>query len=426
MEQTGGGGSDPAPPPLEDWNRDILSTGLELNLETLTGKATIVLAASDSKGASFEVGDLEITSVKEGDQTLQFSTTTEKQLDVGVPSNGSDSTLVIEYSFAGHPNFDGWWPEQGVSFLWPYFCGNLFPCKSTPQDGVKFELAVTGVPDGATAVYPATIPGDAPSYQPAIAVGAYAKLDTLPVTTNGTIVSVWYRTDLPNQEQDAIAGSAHLSQVIDFFEQTYGDYTFGPEVGTVSVDWPGGDYGGMEHHPYWHVDSGTLKDEHVNAHEAAHGWFGDGVRIACWEDFVLSEGTAEYISARALELEGVDVWPEFCEYIDSICTGEGNTVALPDTCNEIDIFNHPIWSLVPYTKGAFFYREVANLITPELLDDALSAFYQDHVGTATNMQTLIDAIKDKAPEHADEIDALATGWLRTEACPASYQTMCAL
>jgi aminopeptidase N len=33
-------------------------------------------------------------------------------------------------------------------------------------------------------------------------------------------------------------------------------------------------------------------------HEAAHGWFGDGVRLRCWEDFVLSEGTASHLDAR--------------------------------------------------------------------------------------------------------------------------------
>src|SRR5262249_4552368 len=52
------------PPPSEDWTRDILSTGLELDLATLSGTATIVLAGSESTGASFEIGDLEIASVQ--------------------------------------------------------------------------------------------------------------------------------------------------------------------------------------------------------------------------------------------------------------------------------------------------------------------------------------------------------------------------
>jgi aminopeptidase N len=50
----------------------------------------------------------------------------------------------------------------------------------------------------------------------------------------------------------------------------------------------------MEHHPYWHV-SGAQRNLLVNAHEAAHGWFGDGVRPRCWEDEVVSEGVADYL-----------------------------------------------------------------------------------------------------------------------------------
>lgn len=57
-------------------------------------------------------------------------------------------------------------------------------------------------------------------------------------------------------------GGAHLRQVFDWLETTYGEYLFGDEVGSVSVAWGPGAYGGMEHHPYWHVASGA---DHVKA-----------------------------------------------------------------------------------------------------------------------------------------------------------------
>ena len=50
-----------------------------------------------------------------------------------------------------------------------------------------------------------------------------------------------------------------------------------------------------------------MNDEVTHAHEAAHGWFGDGIRLACWEDFVLSEGTVSYLSAHVLgQVAGAD------------------------------------------------------------------------------------------------------------------------
>ena len=65
--------------------------------------------------------------------------------------------------------------------------------------------------------------------------------------------------------------------------------TFGKVAGSVSADWGPGDYGGMEHHPYWHVGKNDFKDEVTHVHEAVHGWFGDGVRI---DDVLLEAASA--------------------------------------------------------------------------------------------------------------------------------------
>ena len=43
---------------------------------------------------------------------------------------------------------------KGYSLLWPYHCGNLFPCHSQPRDGTTLSLAVTGVPARATMSIP--------------------------------------------------------------------------------------------------------------------------------------------------------------------------------------------------------------------------------------------------------------------------------
>src|SRR5439155_6115404 len=135
------------------------------------------------------------------------------------------------------------------------------------------------------------IPADAPSYMLAWAVGDYTKVD-LGTTSAGRKVSVSY---LPGGKAAALAGTKHLPQYFDWLERTYGGYLFGNEVGSVSAAWGAGAFGGMEHHPFWHISNGSLGDAETHAHEAAHGWFGDGVRIACWEDLTLSEGTVSYL-----------------------------------------------------------------------------------------------------------------------------------
>ncbi|MEO7328251.1 MAG: hypothetical protein ABI193_06720, partial [Minicystis sp.] len=142
---SGGAGGTERPPVAVDKERDILTTDLVLDVTTLAGKATLTLAPSASKAVSFEVGDLAITAVSDADGPLNFAVAN-AQLDVGVPVSAGPTSLTVEYTFKAHSDFDGWMPSSDVSFLWPYFCGNLFPCKSATADGVKFTMSVTGVP----------------------------------------------------------------------------------------------------------------------------------------------------------------------------------------------------------------------------------------------------------------------------------------
>ncbi|MEZ5397878.1 MAG: M1 family aminopeptidase [Bryobacterales bacterium] len=280
---------------------------------------------------------------------------------------------------------------------------------------------------------------------PAIAVGHFQQLP-LGFTTAGTEVSVYWLDQLgtiddtadtagPYEVQldtldEAIAGTQNLVSVFDRYESVYGAYTFGDHVASVSADWGASAYGGMEHHPYWHVSQGGLSNEEIHAHEAAHGWYGDGIRIDCWEDFVLSEGTATYLSVRALELAGgPNLWAdEYGAYFEARCADPtsfaNNVAAYPQTCNAIDILNDPLWSFIPYAKGTCFYEDVADLIGDDVLDGVLADFYAAHVGSAAHMQDMIDAIKVAAPANSVEIDQLATDWLFNTACPVDAAARC--
>ncbi len=411
-------GPDPAtlrPEPSENFARDILRYDLEINLAEQTGSVTLSVAGDASTGLSLDVGNLVVQSVSDSYGPLNHIDLG-RTLNIGVPPGGDERTLTIAYEFTSHRDFNGWMEEQEVTFLWPAFCGNLYPCNPNPADGATFTMNVSGA--SGTAVYPTTIPADAPTYMPAIAVGDFTEMP-LGTTPAGTDVSVWFE---PGQEADAIAGTANLVDVFDFLETTYGPYTYGSKVGTVSAEWGGGGFGGMEHHPLWHVATNSLADEETNAHEAAHGWYGNGVRISCWEDFVLSEGVVTYMAARALEESSVDLWPQYDCELARICESSENTTALLDTCGEIDLINHELWSGTPYQKGAQYMREVAGVLGVDVVDQALSEFYLEHVGKSARMRDLVELLKSKGS--ADEIEALTVAWLETEACPASAATLC--
>ena len=401
---------DSAEPLDPNWSHDIASTTLAVDLAQQTVAATVELWASDDEVASFEVGDLEILSATgpDGDLDLQRQG---GLANVTLPTGDDLLTLQFEVRYTPHDGFDGADPD-GFSFLWPYYCGNLFPSQSEPADGLTFELEVAGVGDDV--VVAAGIPTDAPAYQVAWAAGEYERT-SLGSTTDGTEVVVWY---LAGNLQTAIEGTEYLLATFEWMEQTLGAYPFGSEAGTVELDWGAGGYGGMEHHPLWHVGSYSLPDRSVHVHEAAHGWYGGGIRIECWEDFVLSEGTVTYLTARAIgqavgpvaESEVWDVYADQLDYILNFSDG----IAWPDSCGELDVLDDGIFSLVPYIKGAYFFSAVADEVGAETLDGVLASFYLDHVNGAARMQDMLDHILAETGFDATD---LAEDWLRSLGAP---------
>jgi hypothetical protein len=397
--------------PTENWNRDVVSTDLEIDVGTRNATAHIVVDASTRRGASFEVGGLAIDAVAGPDGEALKYRVVDGRLDIGLPARQSVE-LAVQYRYELQSGFEGAL-ASGLTFLWPHFCGNLFPCKSTPADGVRFGLELAGVADDKVAVYPKDIPGDAPSYMIAWAIGAYEQIE-LGQTSVGTRVSVYH---LPGEQTVAASGTDGLVAAFDWYERTYGSYLFGSDVGSVSVAWGPGAYGGMEHHPFWHIGRDAMGDFETHVHEAGHGWFGNGVRIRCWEDLTLSEGTATYITARAIEASrgaaaATEVWDGYDRTLDDVIASE-DRLAWPEGCNEVDVLGE-LWNSVPYMKGAYFYRGVEAEVGREALDRAIARFYAERKGTAAGVQDMLDTIRT---ETGFDAQPLATGWLRSMGRP---------
>lgn len=369
--------------------RGISATDLAFDVTTLAATAKLTFEPSADAGATLEVGDLMLDAITlDGGSVMYQADATAKTIDLAIAASETPLTVEIAFHYKNHPGFTGA-NANGFTLLWPYYCGNLFPCHSRPDDGTAMTLALTGVPAGKVAVYPTAIT-EAPSYQVAWSIDAYTELP-VGTTTAGTQISAWYR---PNELAAAQAGTANLVAAFDWLEKTIGPYRFGNKVGTVSVKWGPGQYGGMEHHPLWHVSTSALGDEETNVHEAAHGWFGDGIRLACWEDFVLSEGTVSYLAGRALDVVaptvGAAVWSGYEAELGSIL---GTAKVWPQTCNSIDILKDDLFSSAPYKRGAFFYRAVALKVGAPLLDQALHAFYMQYGGKAAHMSDMLATIK---------------------------------
>ncbi len=388
------------PPPTPNAGREIVSTALKFDVGARSGHATITFAASAAPGASLEVGDLIIDSV-----SLPFAVAGAR-MDLALPAAGMPLAVEVAFHYRQQAGFTGA-SAAGFTFVWPTYCGNLFPCHSAPSDGASFTLALSGVPAGQAAVYAASIGPEAPAYQVAWAIGDYTEVP-LGTTAAGTQVSVWH---LAGEAAAAAAGTQHLAAAFDWMERTLGPYRFGRHVGTVSIDWPGGDFGGMEHHPRWHVDRDSLADPVIHVHEAAHGWFGNGVRLRCWEDFVLSEGTTTYLAARALEVvapaAGAQAWRGYAAQLAAV---PGAAPVWPATCGQVGVVEAGLATSAPYLRGAFLLKGIADKVGAEPLDRALASFYTANAGATATMAELLQTIGRVT---GYDPTACAQRWLRT-------------
>lgn len=411
LESGGSGKADRGEDIASDWKRGIDHMQLFLDVGDFSAQATLTLDPVDGGGEtiSLEARGLDVVDVFDARGELLWEV---RDGGLHVELDGA-TQFTVDYIFEVQTASTGLSPAQST-VIWPTWCGNLFPCRSEPFDGMRFELIVTGYDDRDTAIYPEMLASDAPAYTLALAIGDYTCHD-LGQTSADTSVGVCW---LPGGKSDAVKGTEHLTAAFDWLETTLGPYTFGPEALSVAVDWGDGAAGGMEHHPYWHVAIGEMAYEITHIHEAAHGWFGTGVRMECWEDLVLSEGTVTYLAARALgavsdEATEAAVWDTYREELLWAVETEDIQV-LPESCGEVDLLKDGLWSNVVYMKGAFFFRALAQDVGAERLDEALGHFYRDHVGSAARMTDLLTSLEDQL---GYDTKPLADHWLRTRGNP---------
>lgn len=409
--ELGGEGGGPTELP-SDLTRDILSTALVVDTANRHGVATIVLAPSASTAASFEIGDLTIESVELDAAPLDFVDAGDR-LDIAVPPSMQPLSLVIRYRYEFHYGMDGV-DSDNFTFTWPNLCGNVFPCHSDPSDGMTFSLSLTGTMEDL--VHADEIEIAAPSYMLAWIEGPFGET-SLGTTLAGTEVVFFYDQDAVTGYIDALNGTLHLVDAFDWYEQTLGPYPFGKKIGPVPTRWPTNGMAGMEHHPFWHVSPRSLDDELVQLHEAAHGWFGNGVRIRCWGELVLSEGLASYLSARALEAVGetdaaeaayTEQETELDEYRGA---SELKQSWRPDCGGDaLEVVRDEL----TYARGMLFFRALEQKVGKSALDQALAAFYAEYVGKSAGLEDLFGAVFEASGYDAT---SCAKAWLASSTLP---------
>ena len=287
------------------------------------------------------------------------------------------------------------------TMTWPYNTGALFPSNSAPADGVTTRVTVK-VGQGMEAVGTGTKASDGTfatkSQAPAYAFAFYAakdfQLGDAGSSKDGVEVSGFGTTQVPKALRDAYMKTAKDS--LDFYSTWLGKYDYGNTLKLVELE---GGLGGMEHTGAVAIMLSSAKDpdygKETAAHETAHHWFGDNVRIKDWGDFWMSEGFTNYATYRFFRADQGEA--KYTQLLDRAKMElrdalEANPHALSAPANT-DV--NEIFDSVPYEMGPWMLRMMeAKLGTPKM-DSLLKDWFQANRQKTVSTEQFVKFAKAK-------------------------------
>ena len=287
------------------------------------------------------------------------------------------------------------------TMTWPYNTGALFPSNSAPSDGVTTRVTVK-VGQGMEAVGTGTKAPDGTfgtsSQAPAYAFAFYAakdfQLGDAGTSKDGIAVSGFGTAAVPKHLRDAYMKTAKDS--LDFYSKWLGKFDYGNTLKLVELE---GGLGGMEHTGAVAIMLSSAKDpdygKETAAHEVAHHWFGDNVRIADWGDFWMSEGFTNYATYRFFrEDQGEAKYMSLLdrsklELRDAL---EANPHALSAPKNT-DV--NEIFDSVPYEMGPWMLRMMEAKIGTPKMDLLLKDWFQANRQKTVSTEQFVKFAKQK-------------------------------
>ncbi len=284
-------------------------------------------------------------------------------------------TIAIEYEITATTEQAGYGlvrdPRSGRmwTMLWPDHAGALFPSNSSPADGATGRVKVNGCGKEVVATNPE-------NEVPAYALAFYAA-DDFERGDVGRVRGYGVGRSVSPNARDAYRAAADES--LAFYESWLGKFEYGPEVGVVEL--AAGGMGGMEHVGAVAIMMDSARDPEyapeVAAHEVAHHWFGDNLRIASWPEFWMSEGFTDYATWRYFRSKSKATWRRL------LLAGRGAVKS------QLRSSPHPLrphdgadirtfFDSIPYEQGAWTLRMIEADLGTDRFDAILRDWYREH------------------------------------------------
>lgn len=412
---------------------DVLRYDVALRLapqeRTVEGCARIAVRRADTLTTlPLRFAELELQSVRVEGVPVQATRAGDL---LRIPVEAAPDTAHVEVCYRGVPPEGLYTDRAGDAAVvytdaWPYRGSGWLPAVHHPSDPAAFaltlevpvgyEAAASGVPGAVDTLgrwvrYRWDLDTPAPTYTFAFAVADFSVTETV---VGDTLPLRYY---MLAADSALVTELARTPQMLACFSEQVGPYPF-DQYATVEVPFS---FAGMENASasFLQADLFRLGEaEEVQAHEAAHQWFGNRVVIADWRDLWLSEGMATYLTTLFYECaDGLDVarrkWADMAMWPG----WQGVTYRALVPRGAVDPDAHLTW--IPYEKGGSVLHLLRLTIGDAAFFEVLQTTYARYAGrplSTAAFQQLAEQVSGR------DLEAFFDYWVYGEGLPTLHTT----
>ncbi len=344
-------------------------------------------------------------------------------------ADGEAFTVAVSYS--GDPGSNGvadryqrgWLTADGTVYIAgePGGAENWFPANNHPEDAAAFTLRITvpagtnvvaggdlvaEISEGGRSTFVYANDDEIPPYLATFAAGDF-DVRTWDEYVDDRAVHVTYAfpQDATEREWAAVANTAEM---LRYFSGLFGPFP-SDRIGGVVVD----GFGAALETEEMVVYGRSALEERTVAHEIAHHWFGNSVRLRRWSDIWLNEGIARYAEALWAEHTGGPaardrVLSDLAAALERTSSNPAHAFAIGNPAAG-DLFSGAI-----YNRGAL----AMHALRAELSDDAFFRLLQEwharNAGRAVTTAEFVDLAEEIAGR---DLGAFFGRWLFESALP---------
>lgn len=401
----------------------------DFKARTIAGTATITFApiAKPVREVRLDAIDLKIESVKSTHKLESHHVDFDKIVflfEEQIPA-GDEAALTIDYTAEPEDGLFFRTPEMGYkegdTHLWtqgePQTHRYWFPSYDYPNERFTTEV-VCHVPEGMTVLSNGKLLEES---EPEGGVVTFHWLQDKPHVNYLVSIVAGYLKGLaddlngiplgfytqPSEFDKAAASFADTKAILEFFEEEIGVPYPWDKYFSVCVQ--GYHYGGMENTSVTTLTNRTLfaketenifTTRHLDAHEAAHQWFGDLVTCKDWTHLWLNEGFATYYTELYEEHKLGSDHLRYRMYLNAngvIKAKDEKPIAWRGYARPQDQFDYRA-----YPKGAWVLHMLRSQLGPELYRECVRTYLERHRGDVVVTEDLNSVLEEVSGRSFDQ------------------------